>query len=142
MQLVSNYSNYPDPIASINKPTLGKIPNPYEVIQVSKVLSLRNASWLESPNWGNPGNHISEMPAQSLIKQEEKTNRRNIESALRFRAGKPLFKGSLSSFKRKDMDKVSANLVSLWELVKNDSPIYTDMVGNFLSSNTDTSGQI
>ena len=40
------------------------------------------------------------------------------------RPGKPLDKGKLASYRQKDSGEIAGDLVSIWQLVKNDSPIY------------------
>ena len=74
-QLVSNFSSYATPIVDKNKLTLGNVSNPYEAIHFSPVLSLGKGSWVEClQTWRNAGEQISEMSAESLITQEEKSN--------------------------------------------------------------------
>ena len=83
VQLVSNFSPYTATIVNKIKLTLGNIPNPYEIIQVSPVLSLGGGSWAEClQTWRNPRKQISEMSAESLITQEGKARQRNISNAL------------------------------------------------------------
>ena len=64
-----------------------------------------------SSNVAKPG-EISEMSAESLITQEEKAKQRNISNAPIISAGGHLSKGSLASYKRKDMGGISESLVS------------------------------
>ena len=80
------------------------------------------------------------MSAESLITQEEKVLQYNISNAPRISAGAPLSKMSLASYKRNDMGKASENLSPLWEIVKNDPPVYRDIERAFLPTNHDAKG--
>ena len=73
---------------------------------------------------GGGGGQISEISAESLITQGEKPNNETYQTSTRISAGDPLSKGPLASYKRKYMGKISGNIASLWEIVKNDSPVY------------------
>ena len=78
-----------------------------------------------------------------LIKtQEEKAKQYSTPNALRPRPGKPLSKGPISSYQRKDSKKIDEDLVSLWEQVKNDSPAYQRIERSRASSKPEVGGSI
>ena len=58
-----------------------------------------------TPNVEQPGETISEMSAISLVAQGAKAAQYNVGKVLRIGPGNPLSKGSLASYKRKDMEK-------------------------------------
>ena len=64
------------------------------------------------------------MPANSLVTKEEKAKQHNVAKDLRISPGKPLPKGSIGSYQRKDMGEIAEDLLSLWGIVKIDSPVY------------------
>ena len=56
-QSASNYSSYATPLVTRNTLTIGTIPNPYGIFQVSPVLSSGEGSWTEClQTWENPDN--------------------------------------------------------------------------------------
>ena len=67
---------------------------------------------------------ISETSAKTLLTQEEKAKQYNVAKVLRISPCNPLSKGPVASYKRKDMGGIADDLVALWEIVKNDSPVY------------------
>ena len=138
VQFVSNFSTYATPRVSRNTLTLGKIPNPYGIFEVPPVQSSGMGSLAEClRTWKNTGKPISEMSTQSLLTQE---NRVKSSNAPRFTAWAPLSGKSLSSFRQQGLGKVSENLVSLWELMKNDPPAYQKVERVFVSTNQDSEG--
>ena len=72
--------------------------------------------------WGGPG--ISEMSAESLITQVGKAKQHNVANALRIRAGGPLPKGPLPSYRPVDMGGIPGNLPSLWGSKKRHTGLY------------------
>ena len=75
-------------------------------------------------NVAKPGETISEMSANSLITKEEKAKQYNMEKVPLARPGRPLSKGPIASYKRKDSGGIAEDLVSLWGKVKNDPLVY------------------
>ena len=141
VQLVSNFSSYATPIVTMNNLTLCNISNPYEIDQVSTVLSLGEGSRIEClQTWSNQGKQISEMSTESLRTQEEKAIQYNVSNAPRIRDGGPLSKRSLASYKREDMGEVSENLAPSWGIVKNDPPVYRQIERAFPATNKDVEG--
>ena len=67
--------------------------------------------------------HLRMSPAP-LQSQEENAKHYNGVSAIRVRHGKPLDKGSLESYQRKDLGKAADELrpPPIWGKVKNDPP--------------------
>ena len=61
-------------------------------------------------NLGKPRKTISEMALNSLQTQEEKANQYSTANADRAMSGKPLDKGSLASYQRKDSEKLLTTL--------------------------------
>ena len=47
-----------------------------------------------------------------------------MAKVLRTGTDKPLSKGPLASYQRKDSEQIAGDIVSLWEKVKNDAPVY------------------
>ena len=125
IQLVFNFNPYLAPEAKQIDLILGDVPNPYEVIQVVPVHSSRDGSWPQwLQTWENPGKPIAEMSANRLNTQEEKARRYNMAKVLRGRPGKPLPKGSIESYRRKDSGRITEYIASLRGKVKNDAPAY------------------
>ena len=82
------------------------------------------------------------MSANSLITKEEKAKQYNAGQDLRARPGKPLSKGSLAAYQRKDSGEIAEDLVSLWEKVKkNDPPAYRKIERAFTSSKPEVVGR-
>ena len=73
---------------------------------------------------GDAKETISEMPANSLVTQEEKAKQHNVEKAPRIIPEKPLSKGPLESCKRKDMAGIGEDLFPLRGIVKNDASFF------------------
>ena len=71
------------------------------------------------------------MSAHSLNTQEDKDKRYNMAKVLRPRPGKPLSKGSLESYKRKDSGEIAEDIASLRGKSKNDSPPYWEIERTF-----------
>ena len=95
----------------------------------------RMSSNMEKPgeaNLGNVGGIINNP--RRIAKQ------RNISNVPRISAWNPLSKGTLGPYKRKGMGKISENLASLWEIAKNDPPVYLKIERAFLPTNQDTNG--
>ena len=70
-----------------------------------------------------------ENPSRKFLRthdsrKKKKAKQYNVSKVLRISPGNPLHKGSRASYKRKDMGGIADGLVALWEIAKNDSPVY------------------
>ena len=61
-----------------------------------------------------PGKPISEMDSNSVQSQEERAKHYNTLHDIRGRPGKPRAKGSLASYKQKDLERASDEIAPLW----------------------------
>ena len=113
--MVCNYNPYTTPQVKAIDFKFGQISDPYEIVRVAPVHSIGEGSYSQRiQTWGNPGKPISEMSPNSLQSQEERAKHYNTLNAIMVRPGKPLAKGSLSSYKQKDLERVPGELVSIW----------------------------
>ena len=116
VQSVSNFSPRATPVVTRNTLTIGTISNPYEIFQVSPVLSSGDGSWGEClQTWRNQGTQISAMSTQSLLTKEDKEKSSNIPNAPRFMAVNHLPGKSLAAFKRQGLGKVSGKSSNVME---------------------------
>ena len=93
-----------------------------------------------SSNLEKHGEQISEMSTQSLLTQEDKVKSSNIPNAPIFAAWNHLSGKSLAAFKIQVLGKVSENLVTLWETMKNHPPAYQKVERVFMTTNQDSDG--
>ena len=93
-------------------------------------------------NAGKPRKTHPRMSPNSLHPQEGKAKHYNAINDIRVRPGKPLAKGPLASYQRKDLERAADELVALWRRVKDDAPVYLKIEWAFTESNHEVGGNI
>ena len=93
---------------------------------------MRNGSKHGEARWA----HLRNV-CERIGRAAGKSRRNNVSNVLLVRAGKPLSKGPLASYKRKDMVPIPDDLSSLWKFVKNDAPVYLKIERTFIAANAD-----
>ena len=74
--------------------------------------------------------------APNLIKSKEvRANHFDSHKSTMAMPGKPLAKGSISSYQRKDLELIADELLSIWEHLKADSPVYRKVERSTTSDN-------
>ena len=115
IQMVGNYDPFIKPHAESIDLKLGQISNPYEIFSAAPVRSLGECSSLTRLQaWGPPEKRIPEVSANSRKSQEAMGKHFNAPEDLRGRPCGPIDKGSLSSYRRKDLEQIADDLVSIW----------------------------
>ena len=81
---------------------------------------------------GGTGKPTPEMSVRSLQSQEERDRQFNALNAIRVRPGKPLAKESLASHRQKYLEREADELVSIWEHVRYDPPVFQNRESEYL----------